>query len=210
MKAIRYAIISMFIGSLFMAMCVVVLSKPKTVINLINEERAMVEETMGREALERSIRRTNDLYRTFKPAIIVSLNFLNDDGRINKIDGRSIPNSLHSTRKFYNECIEVFWNLVYQSLQRIFIIIELGWFALLIMIGAGVDGWTVRNIKKTSFGYTSPVFYQLGFIGVSIFFVGVLMLTTVPFAIPFWVYTIWMVIMAFCVRFVTANTQKLF
>jgi hypothetical protein len=97
---------------------------------------------------------------------------------------------------------------MYQSLQRLSIIYELRYIFLLLIIPACVDGYNVRKIKINSFGYTSPLFYQLGFIGITGLFAGLFFLATVPFAIPFELYTAWMLITVYFMRSIIANTQK--
>jgi hypothetical protein len=78
----------------------------------------------------------------------------------------------------------------------------------LIIIPACVDGFNVRKIKISSFGYQSPLFYQLGFIGITGLIAGLFFLATVPFAIPFEFYTGWMLVTVYFLRSIIANTQK--
>jgi hypothetical protein len=208
MNTIKYLVLSTFIATFFLAIAIVAFGTPSNVIKTINEERSLVAESMGPEALERSVRRTNDLYKYFTPAIKSSLNFLNDDQQIEQIRGKNNQLNLHSLRIWYNEAIESFWNLIYQSVQRMSIIYELFPIFCLILVPACVDGFTVRQVRITSFGYTSPLFYQLGFIGLAGLIVGLLFLATVPFAVPFEFYTAWMLTAVYFMRSICANTQK--
>jgi hypothetical protein len=104
--------------------------------------------------------------------------------------------------------VDAFWAMSLLSLQRL--IMGLSWlpFMVLLLVPAAIDGLVQRQIKKTNFGYTSPVRHQLALFGL----VGLMFLPFLLALFPFYIgpllAPIWTAIVAFGVLILFANTQK--
>jgi hypothetical protein len=207
-KSIISVITFTIVSTLLLAIGIVVFGNPDSVLDTVNDERHMLSDNMGSAAVLEVIQRTDHRFRSMTPAVESSLSFFAEEGNLDKIDHPNILASANNLRLWYMRAVEVFWNLVYQSLQRIYALLQLAPLALCLIVPSFIDGLVVRQIRISSFGYTSPLFYQLSFIALAAIFTGLLLIATVPTALPFWVFVTWALSLAWFVRSIASNTQK--
>lgn len=208
MKSIIRVLMFTLVSTCLLAIGIVTFGNPQSVLDTVNEERQMLLDNMGAAAVRQVVERTDAKFRSLGPVVEGSLDFFAEEGNLDKIDHPEILGAANNLRFWYMRGIEVFWNLTYQSLQRIYALLELTPLALCLIIPCLIDGIVVRQIRISSFGYTSPLFYQLSFVAIALIFAGLLLIATVPVALPFWVFVTWTLSLAWFVRSIASNTQK--
>lgn len=83
--------------------------------------------------------------------------------------------------------VRAWWTFVYQVFVRISIIGMWLPFAVMMLVPFVVDALTVRKIKSTNFGITSPHLHTIGVWGLLAAFVGYALLIFLPFKVhPIW------------------------
>jgi hypothetical protein len=208
MKTIWRTLFIMIISTFLVSIAIVLLSDPQSVIDSVNEERVMLYENMGEDAIHRVVSRSDESFQAISPMVISSLGYLEKDGKIERIPNEYTVYKSIGLRDWYIEVIKCFWNQIYLSMQRFFVMVELLPLTLALIVPCAVDGYVVRMIKINSFGYTSPLFYQLGFISFFSMAGAIIVIATWPFNVPAWVYIVWAISFAVFTRSIVANTQK--
>ena len=104
--------------------------------------------------------------------------------------------------------IEVMWLTIYQAVQRFGVIALWAPYFLPILIPSLIHGYTVREIKKVSYGYASPVIYHAaGKTLIAALFLP-LFYITLPIAIHPMLVMIWGVCVSLLMLALSANVQK--
>lgn len=196
------------ISTLALAIIVVLFFKPADVIDNIRDERVMLINELGPEAETRIVENTNDTFIKFSDSIRYSVNYLYEKGDVSIYGHSHLEKPVRSLRDFFYDTLTTFWNLMYQSVMRCFIWAEIVGSIFLITIPSFIDGYIIRKIRTYSFGYTSPLFYQLGYIGIAACISTLLLLVTLPVLVPLWSYIVWVLLFSYCIRSVSANLQK--
>jgi len=104
--------------------------------------------------------------------------------------------------------IEVFWLTIYQAVQRWNTLLMWLPYLLPIMIPAVVHGLCVREIKKVSYGYASPVVYHSAGHALAFILALPLFYITSPINIHPSAIFIWGVMFSLVVLTLTSNIQK--
>ena len=113
-----------------------------------------------------------------------------------------------TTFVWLGERLKALWNSVYQMFYRFSVLWAWAPAILPLAIPAVVDGLSIREIKKMSYGYASPVRYH-AMTHVLVFLVmGIPIYIAFPFAVTPLVIPIWAVLVCLALMVFTANVQK--
>ncbi len=109
---------------------------------------------------------------------------------------------------FIQSRLDVLWDTVYQMLKRI--VIACVWFPFLAVavFSFAIDGLIRRKVSQTNFDYPSPMAHRYSLYVVVGAFYLLLMGLTLPFAVPPQSLPIGILIIAWAINVLLANTQK--
>ncbi|TNC80096.1 MAG: hypothetical protein C9356_15675 [Oleiphilus sp.] len=211
MKTIRTILWSVLITTGIFTLLYVIAGDDKQVVSTINDERVMVAHVMGHDALESAVSNTDYLFGKLKPIYQFTHNMLPDkETEYEQVDSAFLQWCFQWLNLSYNKSHNIFWGMIYQSLQRAMIIFELMPITLLIVLVAAYDGFTVRAINSESFKFASPVIYQYGYVALFACLAVMLALTTIPFALPFWLIATGCLAIAIFIRQIVSHLPPKF
>lgn len=208
MRTIYRLILLLILATCLVVAGIIAFNGPDEVIQTVNKERALIAAVMGSQAEERAVDRTNSVFASMRPLILESIGWFSPGGNVQRIANAVVEKRATSLQSYYRRGVNTFWDLVYQALQRIFVLLELAPLIALLTVPAAVDGWSVRAIRISSFGYTSPAVYQGGLIALSCWITGLLVLFTIPVALPLSLFLGWAIAFALLVRSIVANFPR--
>lgn len=184
--------------------------EPERVVAEIEKEHILVLERLGEEqAIKLALGAKQTFTTIFVDTGIVETTykmFIPTDEEVAR--SRGMQNLGKEFFPKVQTTLRSFWNGIYQSVYRLHLLFEWKIFFLALFIPACIDGFTQREIKKTSYGYASPVRYHASL------HMLVLMVMMVPFYMFFpWSLTpmavpIWGVCMSLVLLTLTSNVQK--
>lgn len=109
---------------------------------------------------------------------------------------------------WFDRRIMAWWSMWLQALERLMVFKTWLPFAVVFFVPTVVDGWVQREIKKSNFGYASPVRYHFGmFLMFGLLFFP-LLYSFSPFVFSPLSTPIWIVLSAFSLVMMTSNLQK--
>jgi len=202
------------IAAIALTVIVVLLFSPQYIIDSINDERASYEKVLGSENVEKAVLMTDDVFTGLNPAIRFTEKYfiIEEDQMMSNLNENNpgVGNSASWFRIKLQEAHDTGWNVIYQTLQRLsFFVILLPLF-LFIAIPAIVHGLSEREIKKQSLGYTSPLRYNLSFLGfLSLLFLAVVLLF-LPINVTIEFLFLWIIVAAYLLKTVTSHLLKRF
>lgn len=209
MGTIYRIILGIIVSTFVIAVVIMLASEPETVVDLINVEIDGVGDVLGDDVEIRVVKKTESEFSNLASAIRFTTSFLYEKGDPTIAKNPGMTGFFFNYREWFQGVIETFWNLVYQSMLRLNIALEVCWYMVAILVPAVVDGLMVRKVKINSFGYTSPLFYQFSFIGLAALISGWLIILAYPSTVPIWVYTVWVLVFAYVTRMIACNLQKM-
>lgn len=107
-----------------------------------------------------------------------------------------------------NDRLDAFWNSVYQMFYRICVLLAWAPAILPLALPAIVDGVMVREIKKRTYGYASPVRYHAMTHALMFLVMAIPIYVAFPIAVTPILIPIWAVMVCLCLMVFTANIQK--
>lgn len=185
---------------------VMVMVSPEEIYHNIKEERVLIDQVMGKDMTRHIIEDSNNwmsagfedtgvvafTYNVVTPGGFETMHDLNDDGIFGSLQ----------------EMMKTFWATVYQTFQRLLIIIYWIPYLSVLIFPAIVDGFVKRRIKVHEAGWCSPVRYHASLHGlVALFFIPLIYLS-LPVPLSPWAIPIWMALSALMVSFFVSNIQK--
>ena len=96
---------------------------------------------------------------------------------------------------WFEQRLNAFWAVIFRSYQRWALFLAWLPYALLILVPSAIDGWVQRQIKKETFGYTSPLRYAVAFYTMVALLVSPILYFLLPVAITPLFAPIWAVVM---------------
>lgn len=109
---------------------------------------------------------------------------------------------------WFDEKIVTWWAMWLQAIERLVLFMHWLPYAMVILIPACIDGWIQREIKKTNFGYASPIRYHLGMFLIFGLVLLPLAFSFLPFAVSPLFAPVWSVVSALALVILTSNLQK--
>jgi len=135
---------------------------------VLTNEVEKVQYWFGKDGANSIVKKTNSIYETaFVSTGLVETSFaltqaslISEDDPLfeNRSDG--IINFTEHIQSWLNGRITAFWRVIYHAIVRLYIFVEWVPFIVLLTLPAVVEGLVRREIKKISFGYSSPVIYN--------------------------------------------------
>jgi len=176
----------------------------------IREERTMVTRWLGGKTTQALIQQTNTIYKTlFVDTGIVHASY----GYIpTREDRQNSPGLEHLGERYYfpyfKDRIDVMWSAIYQSIQRLTLFMLWTPYMLPLFIPAMYDGLSIRNIKKVTYGYASPVRYQTAFLTIVFLLAAIPFYLAIPVAVTPMIVPLWTIVFSLAVMLMTSNLQK--
>ena len=106
------------------------------------------------------------------------------------------------------ERINAFWDSVFQLIYRVMLMLFWLPFVLPLLLSSMFDGFSIRNIKKHTYGYASPVRYHMSMHMIRISVVLIPIMLFAPFTISPVIILVWALIQAIALMFAARNLQK--
>lgn len=113
-----------------------------------------------------------------------------------------------STFVWVGERLKAFWNSVYQMFYRFSVLWAWAPAILPLAIPAVIDGLSIREIKKMSYGYASPVRYHAMTHALVFLLMAIPIYVAFPISVNPLVIPIWAVLVCLALMIFTANVQK--
>lgn len=176
----------------------------------IIEERDKVSNWLGDETTDNLVLKTNRWYKDiFVDTGLVHASY----GFIPTEDDREHSGGLGEFGRYdifpvAKERIDVLWAAIYQSIQRMSLFILWSPYMLPLFIPAVIDGLSVRQIKKVSYGYASPVRYHTAYHFIVVLLAAIPFYLALPFAVTPLVVPVWAAAFSFSVMLMLTNLQK--
>lgn len=178
--------------------------------NSIVSEREMVTDWLGEDTTLSLIESTNKIYKyLFVDTNIVRYSY----GLIPTEEERQRSRGFEEFgRDFFfpyvKSRIDVMWSAIYQSLQRTSLFLMWVPYMLPLFIPAIIDGLSIRNIKKVTYGYTSSVRYHTAYHILVLLLAAVPIYLAIPVAVTPISVLVWACIFSFSAMLMMANLQK--
>ena len=195
-----------------MIVVVVVLTSPSWMVQTINEERALYLPLMSEQKMIEVVEKADEKFASWRPLTekTQAWFYIEEDEMAKKLKeaSRGTGEAVSWWTEKLIEAHDTAWNLIYQSVQRFYIFLLFAPMALVLFLAASIDGLMNREIKKTDMSYSSPLKYNLAFIGI---FAGIFiffLLFFQPFNVPYIFMVSLALFLALSVRTVFTHLQK--
>lgn len=104
--------------------------------------------------------------------------------------------------------LEVMWMAVYQVVVRVLMLFLWVPYFLIVLIPAVVDGYMIREIKKTNYGFSSPAIHRYSIYLMGLVTYGIVLTLFSPVNVNPVVYPAAIMIIVTSIHFIVSNTQK--
>lgn len=177
--------------------------------NQITSERQMTADWLGRNTLVDLVEKADSSFSSlFEETGMVAASYSIIPSREEKEGSVGLEELGSGIWPYVESRIQVMWITIYQGVQRMAMIQLWVPYMLPLFIPAFIHGMCVREIKKVSYGYASPVVYHaalqmmLLLIFLPLFYIS-LPLSIHPSAVLFWGVSL-----SICFVFLSSNIQK--
>lgn len=176
----------------------------------IGDERDMVSNWLGRETSSDLVIKTNTYYQSlFVDTGLVKASYaLIPTEEERQRSGAFTDFGRESLFPAAKERIDVMWAAIYQSIQRMTLFVLWTPYMLPLFIPAFIDGLSVRQIKKVSYGYASPVRYHTAYHFIVVLIAAIPFYLALPVAVTPLVIPLWAAAFSFAVMLMLTNLQK--
>jgi len=205
MNQVAKIIFWIFVSTVIFALIYVAIGRSESVLGTINDERKMLSVAMGSDVAKRVYKRTEVSFNELDSFVEYGYELLPDKNEDFIESEKGTKEYVKKLHQIYRNAMDTFWVMVYQSIQRFYIIVELLPIGLLLCLAGYVDGNTVRAINGSSFRYSSPIFYKFGFLLLFGVIMSLISILTLPIAIPFSVFLVGVCVLGIFVRQIMAN-----
>lgn len=177
--------------------------------NQISEERQMTADWLGRDTLIDLVDKADSSFSTmFEDTGMVAGSYAIIPSRQQRADSGALENMGSSMWPYIESRIQVMWVTVYQGIQRMSMIQLWLPYLLPLFIPAFIHGMCVREIKKVSYGYASPVVYHAALQVMMMLVFLPLFYISLPISIHPAVVLAWGIALSICFVFISSNIQK--
>jgi hypothetical protein len=212
MNKLIYGFIGMIVSASLLFVLLAVFVSPTFLKDSINEEREIFAEYIGVENTVKAINSTEQTFSKLEDVILVSKDWLivERDKTMDALDksSKGAGEAAEWSRKKLADIHEVAWGMVYQTLQRIELILSFLPVLAVIALTGLYKGFNERQKKLSSIGYTSPLKYTYSFWGVwGLISLSILVILQPLNFSPVWIL-LWTIAIAYLVSSATRNFQK--
>lgn len=127
----------------------------------VQREQEMTAAWLGQNTTEIVVNRANDLFTSaFDDTGLIDASFRLVPTREEREASVGMEDLGAPAWPYVNERLQIMWLTVYQGISRLSMLMLWLPYFLPIILPALIHGWTIREIKKVSYGYASPVVYH--------------------------------------------------
>ena len=175
----------------------------------IDQEHEMIQDWLGVDTSDSLWLSSNERFKTvFRDTGMIDASYTILPSYTQRANSTGLETLGDSMWPYVQSRIEVMWLTIYQAVQRFGVIALWAPYFLPILIPSLIHGYTVREIKKVSYGYASPVIYHAaGKTLIAALFLP-LFYITLPIAIHPMLVMIWGVCVSLLMLALSANVQK--
>lgn len=175
----------------------------------ITSERQMTADWLGRNTLIELVEKADSSFASlFEETGIVAASYAIIPSRDEKERSVGLENLGGSIWPYVESRIQVMWITIYQGVQRMTMIQLWIPYMLPLFIPAFIHGMCVREVKKVSYGYASPVVYHAALQMMMILIFLPLFYISLPLSIHPSAVLFWGVSLSICFVFLSSNIQK--
>jgi len=175
----------------------------------IHEERILVSDWLGEESTDSLITDTNDVYKyLFVDTNIIIGSYKIIPTKNDREKSKGIETLGSTIFPYVKERIDVMWSAIYQSIQRMSLFMMWVPYMLPLFIPAFIDGMSVRNVKKFTYGYASPVRYHTAYHFIVILLAAIPFYLAIPVSVTPLVVPLWAGLFSASVMLMMTNLQK--
>ena len=98
--------------------------------------------------------------------------------------------------------------LIFQLLERLYLMGMWLPFSFIIIAGASYSGWTLRHIKQGNFAFASPSIHRIAVRAILLMLVFLPLFLMLPFALSPYIYPFMFTVIAFMIMAILANVAK--
>lgn len=175
----------------------------------IDQEHEMIRNWLGSDTSDSLWVSSNDRFKSaFRDTGMIEASYALLPTYRQREESKGLETLGNSMWPYVQSRIEVMWLTIYQAVQRIGVIALWAPYFLPILVPSLIHGYTVREIKKVSYGYASPVIYHAaGKTLIAAMFLP-LFYVSLPIAIHPMVVMAWGVSISLLILALSSNVQK--
>ena len=175
----------------------------------ITNERQMTADWLGRDTLIDLVGKADNTFTTvFEETGLVEASYAITPTITQRQGSAGIEDLGDTIWPYVEGRIQVMWVTVYQGVQRLAMIRLWIPYLLPLFIPAFIHGMCVREVKKVSYGYASPVVYHAALQVFSLLMFLPLFYVSLPISIHPSMVLAWGIALSICFVFISSNIQK--
>lgn len=175
----------------------------------ITSERQMTADWLGSNALIDLVEKADSSFSSlFEETGMVAASYTIIPSRDEKEASSGLENLGNNIWPYIEGRIQVMWITIYQGVQRLAMIQLWIPYMLPLFIPAFIHGMCVREVKKVSYGYASPVVYHAALQMMMLLIFLPLFYISLPFSIHPSAVLYWGISLSICFIFLSSNLQK--
>lgn len=175
----------------------------------ITSERQMTANWLGRDTLVELVRQADAAFSSaFEETGMISASYAIIPSRQERANSAGLENLGSSIWPYVESRIQVMWVTIYQGAQRLSMIQLWLPYLLPLFIPAFIHGMCVREVKKVSYGYASPVVYHAALQVMMMLIFLPLFYVSLPISIHPAAVLVWGIALSICFVFISSNIQK--
>lgn len=175
----------------------------------ITSEREMTANWLGQDTLIDLVTSSDATFKSaFEDTGLIDASYTITPTRAQRDDSRGLEDLGDTLWPYVESRIEVMWFTVYQGVQRLSMIQLWIPYLLPMFIPAFIHGMCIREVKKVSYGYASPVVYHAALQVFMLLIFLPLFYISLPISIHPSMVLLWGIAISICFVFISSNIQK--
>lgn len=175
----------------------------------ITSERQMTADWLGRDTLVDLVEKADSGFASaFEETGMVAASYAIIPSKNERDGSAGLENLGGSIWPYVESRIQVMWVTVYQGAQRLAMIQLWLPYLLPLFVPAFIHGMCVREVKKVSYGYASPVVYHAALQTMTLLVFLPLFYVSLPISIHPASVLVWGIALSICFVFISSNIQK--